>query len=245
MPTAPKKTTESAAPDTEQVPPPVHEVWSNVMNTLLGLGKHEQHDSPGARFNYRGIDALMNAVGPVLRQHRALIIPTVVGSSRRDVQTSTGKPSTETTVEMQYTIVGPAGDIIVGSACGEAMDSGDKGTAKAQSVAFRVFLLQSLCLPTDEPDPDSEAYQRSQALTPMEMAQQSYDRLAATPTYDVVLGGIRWCEDRKLMDLPVTDPDGNSLPLRRAFDLRLEALDPTRFAERQASVDKALGGEQS
>jgi hypothetical protein len=108
-----------------------------------------------------------------------------------------------------------------------------------------VFLLQSLCLPTDEPDPDSEAFQRSGALTPMEMAQQTYDGLPKQPTYDVVIGGHRWAEERKLLELNVTDVEGNSLTLGRAFDLRLEALDPTRFAERQASVDAALGGAQS
>jgi hypothetical protein len=30
---------------------------------------------------------------------------------------------------------------------GEAMDSGDKATAKAMSVAFRTALLQALCTP--------------------------------------------------------------------------------------------------
>lgn len=43
------------------------------------------------------------------------------------------------------------------------MDSGDKATAKAMSVAFRTALLQALCLPTDEIDPDAESYERSSA----------------------------------------------------------------------------------
>jgi len=41
------------------------------------------------------------------------------------------------------------------------MDSGDKATAKAMSVAFRTALLQSLSLPTDEVDPDATSYERS------------------------------------------------------------------------------------
>jgi hypothetical protein len=125
---------------------PVHEAWSDVMNTVLALGKHEQHDSPGAKFNYRGIDALMNAVGPVLRQHRMSILPSVKDVQRRDVQTSTGKASREVSVLVDYAIYGPAGDVMYGTSVGEAMDSGDKGTAKAMSVAYRVFLLQSLCV---------------------------------------------------------------------------------------------------
>jgi hypothetical protein len=43
------------------------------------------------------------------------------------------------------------------------MDSGDKATAKAMSVAFRTALLQSLSLPTDEVDPDAHSYERSSA----------------------------------------------------------------------------------
>jgi len=45
----------------------------------------------------------------------------------------------------------------------ESMDSGDKATAKAMSVAFRTALLQTLCLPTDESDPDADSYVRSAA----------------------------------------------------------------------------------
>ena len=43
------------------------------------------------------------------------------------------------------------------------MDGGDKATAKAMSVAFRIALLQALALPTSEPDPDSTSYERSPA----------------------------------------------------------------------------------
>jgi hypothetical protein len=44
---------------------------------------------------------------------------------------------------------------------GEAFDSGDKATAKAMSVAFRIALLQGLSLPTDETDPDAQTYERA------------------------------------------------------------------------------------
>jgi len=46
--------------------------------------------------------------------------------------------------------------------CAESMDSGDKATAKAMSVAYRTALLQTLCLPTDDVDPDAETYVRSE-----------------------------------------------------------------------------------
>ena len=62
---------------------------------------------------------------------------------------------------VEFGIYGLDGDAIVGTVAAEAMDSGDKATAKAMSVALRTFLLQVLALPTDEPDPDSFSYEAS------------------------------------------------------------------------------------
>ena len=58
-----------------------------------------------------------------------------------------------------FSVYGSEGDPITGTVAAEAFDSGDKATAKAMSVAYRTFLLQLLCLPTDEPDPDSFTYE--------------------------------------------------------------------------------------
>ena len=65
------------------------------------------------------------------------------------------------TVEVEFTFHGPDGSTIVCSALGEASDAGDKATSKAHSVAFRTALLQALCIPTDEPDPDASSHERA------------------------------------------------------------------------------------
>lgn len=147
----------------EQVLPSVQQAWADVMADVRELGKNQRHDAPGAKFMFRGVDDTMNAVGPVLRKHRVSVVPTNVELRHRDVQTSSGKPSREATVVVQYAIHGPAGDSMPGGSAGEAMDSGDKGTAKAMAVALRVFLIQSLCLPTHDTDPDHESYERGNA----------------------------------------------------------------------------------
>lgn len=111
------------------------------------------------QFNFRGIDAVVNAVGPKL--HKAGVIgpfPRLVDSTRVIGTTSKGNAVTTVTVTVEYTLYGPAGDELAGTVIAEAFDSGDKATAKAMSVAMRTFLLQSLCLPTDEPDPDQYTY---------------------------------------------------------------------------------------
>ena len=66
---------------------------------------------------------------------------------------------------------------------GESMDFGDKGAPKAMSVAYRIALLQTLCIPTDDPDPDSQSYEREhERPAPEATAEQvaKYDELAKT-----------------------------------------------------------------
>lgn len=114
------------------------------------------------RFNFRGIDTVMNAVGPAFRKHGVVCLPTKV--DHHIASKTVGKNSSLmnfVTVNVEYTLYGPEGDHITGNVSAESFDSGDKGTAKAMSVAYRTFLLQALCLPTDDPDPDHDVYQET------------------------------------------------------------------------------------
>lgn len=138
--------------------PPVHVAWARVMADVQGIAKRDRNQAQN--FNFRGIDAVMNAVGPALRDHGVVVIPTDVVTNSRDIATSKGKPMHEVTVQVEYTIIGPAGDTMVGMAPGESADSGDKATPKAMSVAYRTFLLQALTIPTDEPDADATSVER-------------------------------------------------------------------------------------
>jgi hypothetical protein len=139
---------------------PVHQAWAAVQADIKAVGKDGRNQSQS--YNFRGIDGVMNAVGPILRKHGVFVTPTLVA---RDVSTvEVGKnrtPMRVVDVTVDYTVRGPAGDSFVGTTPGEAMDSGDKATSKAMSVAFRTFLIQGLTLPTHEVDPDATAYERS------------------------------------------------------------------------------------
>lgn len=151
----------------------VFEAWSKVMEEVQAIGKTKRNEQQG--YIFRGIDAVMNAVGPVLRKHSVVVVPEEVRSSYRDVLTSTGKPSREVTVIVTYRVYGPAGDSFTMQSPGESMDIGDKGTPKAMSVAYRTVLLQSLTIPTDEPDPDSHSYERAAQPVAEDAAQADRD----------------------------------------------------------------------
>ena len=159
--------------------PTIIEALLAVMADVQAVGKNDFNNQQ--RYAFRGIDAVINTVGPAFRRHGVIAVPVSTESRYRDVQTSTGKPSRECTVTVTYRFFGPGGDHIDAVVPGESLDVGDKGTPKAMSVALRIALLQALCIPTDEPDPDAHSYERAaapQAETDWEWADTFETRVA-------------------------------------------------------------------
>jgi hypothetical protein len=141
----------------------IAQALTEVMKEVGAVGKKDRNASQG--FNFRGIDAVVNAVSPALQKHGVIVVPSVEDYEYSSVEI--GKNRTvmgHVKLKVSYTFIGASGDAIKATVVGEAMDSGDKATAKAMSVAFRTALLQTLSLPTDEPDPDSQSYERSEKV---------------------------------------------------------------------------------
>lgn len=117
-------------------------------------------------FSFRGIDAVVNACSPALRKHGVVVVPELLTIERSTVEVGQKRSlMAHVALTVAYTFHGPAGDSVRAVVAAESFDSGDKATPKAMSVAFRTALLQALCLPTDEPDPDEHSYERSNATT--------------------------------------------------------------------------------
>jgi hypothetical protein len=169
--------------------PTVIEAISAAMADVQAVGKGDRNNEQG--YSFRGIDAVVNAVGPVFRKHGIVPAPVLQQASYRDVLTSRGKPSRECTVQVRYWFYGPAGDHIEVLVPGESMDFGDKGAPKAMSVAYRIALLQLLCIPTHEPEPDAQSYERDNeqpgweqatpARTQTDVVTRGLERITAAP----------------------------------------------------------------
>jgi hypothetical protein len=144
--------------------PSALEAFSAVMADVQAISKGEYNKDQ--RFHFRGIDTVMDTVGPVLREHGVVILPTAEDIQLERYQTAKGSLMQGAVVRMRYTVFGPAGDSFSGVTFGQASDSGDKAVSKAQSVAYRVFLLQGLTIPTNEPDPDASSHERSAERAP-------------------------------------------------------------------------------
>jgi hypothetical protein len=131
-----------------------------VMQDVGAVRKNDKNQAQG--FKFRGIDAVVNAVYPALCKHGLVIIPSVLEHEYETVTIGAkGTQMGRVSMEVGYAIKAPDGSLVNGSVRAEAMDTGDKATAKCMSVAYRTFLLQTFCLPTDEPDPDHDVYERS------------------------------------------------------------------------------------
>lgn len=136
----------------------VHEAVTKVMEDVGAVRKDGRNNQQN--FNFRGVDAVVNACSPAMRKHGLTCHPSKVEHRPSAKQLSGGKMATSVDVVVDYTFTGPEGDTFTSQVVAEAFDLGDKATAKAMSVALRTCLLQAFMLPTDDTDPDAEAYEQ-------------------------------------------------------------------------------------
>lgn len=162
--------------------PAIHEALAAVMVDVTHVGKTGKNAQQN--YNFRGIDGVLNAVGPAMRRHQVTILPELADMTTEIVQVGKNRtPMKSVTVKVRYYFVGPEGDHLVCTVPGEAMDSGDKAVSKAMSVALRTALIQTLALPTHEPDPDEQSYERSHPAEPGFTPRRPHEQ---TPQLEVV-----------------------------------------------------------
>jgi hypothetical protein len=138
--------------------PQIYGLLSHVMAEVKAVGKTGFNEQQ--RYNFRGIDAVVNALGPAMRKHGIVPVPKVKKVDYRETMTTGNKPTREVTVQVRYRFYAPDGSYVDAHVIGESLDQSDKGSAKAMSVAYRIALLQVFALPTDEPDPDASYHTR-------------------------------------------------------------------------------------
>lgn len=151
--------------------PEIFKALAAVMADCDHVSKRDRNEHQG--FMFRGIDAVVNAVGPILRKHSVIVTPDVESVTYMPVTTTNNKAASACRVVVAYTFHALDGSSLSVKVAGEAWDHGDKATPKAMSVAFRTALLQALALPTDEPDPDSQTYEQVR-----EQVERDWDLIA-------------------------------------------------------------------
>jgi hypothetical protein len=133
----------------------IYESISNIISEIGAIGKDKKNQQQG--FMYRGIDDVMNALQPVLSKHKVFIVPEIIEQSRTERESKSGGVLFYSICKIKYTFFADDGSSISAVVIGEGMDSGDKATNKAMSIAFKYACFQVFCIPTEEmPDPDAD-----------------------------------------------------------------------------------------
>lgn len=125
-----------------------------------GIAKDSRNQAQG--FNFRGIDAVYNALAPLLAKHKLCILPRCIKRECVERTNSKGNALFYVTVQAEFDLVSAEdGTKHTISTFGESMDSGDKATNKAMSAAYKYAAFQTFCIPTEETaiDADSETHQ--------------------------------------------------------------------------------------
>ena len=144
---------------TEAVSPHVLQGIQKVMASFAenGIAKNRKNESQG--FKFRGIDDVMNRMATHLVEANLVIVPRV---THRDVQervNSRGNPLFYVTLQVEFNVMSTIdGSMVICAVPGEAMDSGDKATNKALSIAYKYMAFQLFAIPIEE-DPDATTHQ--------------------------------------------------------------------------------------
>jgi len=139
---------------------PVHIAWLRVRREIRAIGKGEEYNERGTRYNFRGTDTVVQYFGPVTLKHGVNVLPVRTETSYGTKQTKSGGTMRECSVTVTWHIMGPTGDVLELQTAGEALDTSDKSTTKAQTVALRNLLLNGGLIPTGDRDPDTDRIER-------------------------------------------------------------------------------------
>lgn len=121
-----------------------------------GISKDRRNQQQG--FNFRGIDQVYNALAPALVTHGLLILPRITERTVTERTTQKGGTLFYVVVKADFDFVSTEDSSVhTVTTYGEAMDSGDKATNKAMSIAYKYAAFQAFCIPTEETAIDADA----------------------------------------------------------------------------------------
>lgn len=151
----------------------IYSLIGQAMRKIGAIGKDSVNTQQ--KYKFRGIDAVYNALNPVMSELGLFICPEILEHRReeRETQNVYNGEVKKTILKysiltIKYTIYAPDGSNVSCVVVGEGMDSGDKASNKAMSVALKYACFQLFMIPTEEMiDPDAETHEvTSRAIAP-------------------------------------------------------------------------------
>lgn len=139
----------------------VYAAIAGVMGDLAKRGISKDETNTFDKYKFRGIDAVYNALAPLLAEHGLLILPRVLERHSEERASQKGGALFYVTVKVEFDFVcAEDGSKHTVCAYGEAMDRGDKGTNKAMTAAYKYACFEAFCIPTEgSADADAETHE--------------------------------------------------------------------------------------
>lgn len=142
--------------------PKVYAAIHAVMSALGEVGIDKGNTNKQQGFKFRGVDDVYAALSPLLVKHKLLMLPRVTGRESFERKSKSGSPlfAAVVTIEFDFISVEDGSKHTI-SGYGEGMDSADKSTSKAASIAYKYAAFQGFCIPLEGamPDPDEESHE--------------------------------------------------------------------------------------
>jgi len=138
----------------------IYKKMAAVMADIKAIGKDQKVQAGPARFNFRGIDDVYNALHAVMAQHQIFnTVELLDYKPLKEVETANGRKQYQAYNLYRYYFWAEDGSRVSSDAIGEALDSGDKASSKAASMGHKYALLQVFMIPTaDMQDGDKETH---------------------------------------------------------------------------------------
>jgi hypothetical protein len=167
-----------------------------IMADMEAIGKGRENKQQGYKF--RGIDDVYNLVQPIMAKHGVVMSATILADSHEERPSKGGGLLIYRILKVRYSFVASDGSHLDTEVIGEGMDSGDKATNKAMSVAQKYAILQTFLIPTedlkdpenDDPQPAAKAtkppVEQKKAESPSTEAQVKEIKDAASYLMDLI-----------------------------------------------------------
>ena len=140
----------------------IYGLIGQAMKKIRAIGKDSTATNQSGKqmYKFRGIDAVYNALNPVMGELGLFICPEVLEQTREERKTMNGGTLIYSILKVKFTMYAPDGSNVSCVVIGEGMDSGDKASNKAMSIALKYMMFQLFMIPTEEMiDPDAEVHE--------------------------------------------------------------------------------------
>ena len=137
-----------------------------IMSEIPSIGKDRKNTGQG--YNFRGIDDIYNFIQPLLAKHSVFMTAEILDDRHEERTSKGGTAMMYRVLKIRYSFVASDGSSVATDAVGEGMDSGDKASAKAMSIAQKYAILQTFLVPTEDPkDPENDNHEVTPKVAPV------------------------------------------------------------------------------